>query len=203
MRDQPTRRPDSRERSTVFGTRGTVACKHPHAALAGIQALDDGGNIADPIVQLRVGTVEYLEASSRLATRTRQPLTHRVCCYSEHRDRRPYPAKIPALRALARLVLPFYGQRRLVGTLILTSPCTRDKHFLFVGLRFPGQLALDGGLVEANEALAAYLDDRSACLAGLFLYRAGGRRVAFDVYRPLQLLQYGSASCWEVVTRVN
>jgi hypothetical protein len=157
MRDEPTRRPDSGERSTVFGTRGTVACKHPHAALAGIQALDDGGNIADPIVQLRVGTVEYLEASSRLATRTRQPLTHRVCCYSEHRDRRPYPAKIPALRALARLVLPFYGQRRLVGTVILTSPCTRDKHFLFVGLRFPDQLALDDGLVEANEALAAYL----------------------------------------------
>ena len=194
MRDQPTRRPDCGERSTVFGTRGAVACKHPHAALAGIHALDDGGNIADTIVQLRVGTVGVSRGQfSSLATRTRQPLTHRVCCYSEHRDRRPYPAKIPALRALARLVLPFYGQRRLVGTVILTSPCTRDKHFLFVGLRVPDQLALDGGLVEANEALAAYLRTGTPVWSDCFwIVRAAdaSRSTFIDLYSYYSTVQH-------------
>jgi gamma-glutamyltranspeptidase/glutathione hydrolase len=41
-----------RGRSTVFGTRGAVACEHPRAALAGIRALDDGGNIADACVAM-------------------------------------------------------------------------------------------------------------------------------------------------------
>ncbi len=33
-------------RSTVFGTRGVVACEHPQATLAGIRVLDEGGNAA-------------------------------------------------------------------------------------------------------------------------------------------------------------
>ena len=36
------RRPDQGGRSTVFGTRGAVACEHPSATLAGIRALDAG-----------------------------------------------------------------------------------------------------------------------------------------------------------------
>src|SRR5215210_5228753 len=52
MRGQPARRPDSGGRSTVFGTRGAVACEHPQAALAGIRALDDGGNAADACVAM-------------------------------------------------------------------------------------------------------------------------------------------------------
>src|ERR687893_1203941 len=46
------RRPDQGGRSTVFGTRGAVACEHPSAALAGIRALDSGGNAADACVAM-------------------------------------------------------------------------------------------------------------------------------------------------------
>lgn len=52
MRNYPARRPDSGGRSTVFGTRGAVACEHPQAALAGIRVLDDGGNAADACVAM-------------------------------------------------------------------------------------------------------------------------------------------------------
>lgn len=45
-------RPDDGGRSTVFGTRGAVACEHPTAALAGIRALDAGGNAADACVAM-------------------------------------------------------------------------------------------------------------------------------------------------------
>ncbi len=46
------RRPDQGGRSTVFGTRGAVACEHPGAALAGIRALDAGGTAADACVAM-------------------------------------------------------------------------------------------------------------------------------------------------------
>src|SRR5215210_8611686 len=46
------RRPDLGGRSTVFGTRGAVACEHPLAALAGIKVLDEGGNAADACVAM-------------------------------------------------------------------------------------------------------------------------------------------------------
>src|SRR5688572_23889153 len=47
-----TRRPDHGGRSTVFGTRGAVACEHPGAALAGIRVLDAGGTAADACVAM-------------------------------------------------------------------------------------------------------------------------------------------------------
>src|SRR5215218_6736787 len=47
-----TRRPDLGGRSTVFGTKGAVACEHPSAALAGIRALDAGGTAADACVAM-------------------------------------------------------------------------------------------------------------------------------------------------------
>jgi gamma-glutamyltranspeptidase/glutathione hydrolase len=47
-----TRRPDHGGRSTVFGTRGVVACEHPDAALAGIRVLDAGGTAADACVAM-------------------------------------------------------------------------------------------------------------------------------------------------------
>ena len=47
-----TRRPVLGGRSTVFGTRGAVACEHPLAALAGIKVLDEGGNAADACVAM-------------------------------------------------------------------------------------------------------------------------------------------------------
>ena len=46
------RRPDLGGRSTVYGTKGAVACEHPGAALAGIRVLDAGGNAADACVAM-------------------------------------------------------------------------------------------------------------------------------------------------------
>jgi gamma-glutamyltranspeptidase / glutathione hydrolase len=46
------RRPDLGGRSTVYGTRGVVACEHPAAALAGVRVLDAGGNAADACVAM-------------------------------------------------------------------------------------------------------------------------------------------------------
>ena len=46
------RRPDEGGRSTVFGTRGAVACEHPSAALAGIRVLDAGGTAADACIAM-------------------------------------------------------------------------------------------------------------------------------------------------------
>ena len=46
------RRPYSRGLSTAFGTRGAFTCEHPRATLAGIRALDDGGNVADAYVAM-------------------------------------------------------------------------------------------------------------------------------------------------------
>ncbi len=46
------RRPDRGGRSTVFGTRGAVACEHPSAALAGLRVLDEGGTAADACVAM-------------------------------------------------------------------------------------------------------------------------------------------------------
>ena len=52
MSRYPARRPDSGGRSTVFGTRGAVACEHPLTALAGIRTLESGGNAADACVAM-------------------------------------------------------------------------------------------------------------------------------------------------------
>ena len=52
MRRYPVRRPGSGGRSTVFGTRGAVACEHPLAALTGIRTLENGGNAADACVAM-------------------------------------------------------------------------------------------------------------------------------------------------------
>ena len=46
------RRPDPGGRSTVYGTKGAVACEHPAAALAGIRVLDAGGTAADACVAM-------------------------------------------------------------------------------------------------------------------------------------------------------
>ncbi len=45
-------RPDDGGRSTVYGTKGAVACEHPQAALAGIRVLDAGGTAADACVAM-------------------------------------------------------------------------------------------------------------------------------------------------------
>src|ERR687885_1516229 len=46
------RRPDAGGRSTVFGTKGAVACEHPTAALIGLRILDAGGTAADACVAM-------------------------------------------------------------------------------------------------------------------------------------------------------
>ena len=46
------RRPDLGGRSTVYGTKGAVACEHPSAALAGVRVLDAGGTAADACVAM-------------------------------------------------------------------------------------------------------------------------------------------------------
>ena len=46
------RRPDPGGRSTVYGTKGAVACEHPSAALTGIRVLDAGGTAADACVAM-------------------------------------------------------------------------------------------------------------------------------------------------------
>jgi gamma-glutamyltranspeptidase/glutathione hydrolase len=46
------RRPDLGGRSTVFGTKGAVACEHPSAAVIGLRILDDGGTAADACVAM-------------------------------------------------------------------------------------------------------------------------------------------------------
>jgi gamma-glutamyltranspeptidase/glutathione hydrolase len=52
-RDEPaTRRPDLGGRSTVFGTKGAVACEHPSAAVIGLRVLDNGGTAADACVAM-------------------------------------------------------------------------------------------------------------------------------------------------------
>jgi len=50
--DAAVRRPDEGGRSTVFGTKGAVACEHPTAALVGLRVLDAGGTAADACVAM-------------------------------------------------------------------------------------------------------------------------------------------------------
>jgi gamma-glutamyltranspeptidase/glutathione hydrolase len=50
--EKGARRPDPGGRSTVYGTKGAVACEHPAAALAGIRVLDAGGTAADACVTM-------------------------------------------------------------------------------------------------------------------------------------------------------
>jgi gamma-glutamyltranspeptidase / glutathione hydrolase len=50
--ERVSRRPDLGGRSTVYGTKGAVACEHPSAALAGIRVLDAGGSAADACVAM-------------------------------------------------------------------------------------------------------------------------------------------------------
>ena len=52
MKKHNARRPDPGGRSTVFGTKGAVACEHPQAALAGIKMLEAGGTAADACVAM-------------------------------------------------------------------------------------------------------------------------------------------------------
>ncbi len=47
-----TKRPDPGGRSTVFGTKGAVACEHPGAAVIGLRVLDSGGTAADACVSM-------------------------------------------------------------------------------------------------------------------------------------------------------
>ena len=51
-KETATRRPDLGGRSTVFGTRGAVACEHPSAAIIGLRVLDSGGTAADSCVAM-------------------------------------------------------------------------------------------------------------------------------------------------------
>lgn len=52
MKQRKALRPDHGGRSTVYGRRGTVACEHPDAAVAGIRILDAGGTAADACVAM-------------------------------------------------------------------------------------------------------------------------------------------------------
>jgi gamma-glutamyltranspeptidase / glutathione hydrolase len=56
-RKPAARRPDLGGRSTVFGTKGAVACEHPSAALAGLRVLDAGGTAADACVAMAAAMV--------------------------------------------------------------------------------------------------------------------------------------------------
>jgi gamma-glutamyltranspeptidase / glutathione hydrolase len=56
-RDNTSRRPDAGGRSTVFGTKGAVACEHPTAALVGLRVLDAGGTAADACVAMAAAMV--------------------------------------------------------------------------------------------------------------------------------------------------
>ncbi|MGH3148811.1 MAG: gamma-glutamyltransferase family protein, partial [Rubrobacter sp.] len=51
------RRPDLGGRSTIYGTKGAVACEHPAAALAGLRVLDAGGTAADACVAMAAAMV--------------------------------------------------------------------------------------------------------------------------------------------------
>src|SRR3712207_6782952 len=51
-REAGARRPDPGGRSTVYGTKGAVACEHPAATVAGIRVLDAGGTAADACVAM-------------------------------------------------------------------------------------------------------------------------------------------------------
>ena len=55
--DTIARRPDAGGRSTVFGTKGAVACEHPTAALIGLRVLDAGGTAADACVAMAAAMV--------------------------------------------------------------------------------------------------------------------------------------------------
>jgi gamma-glutamyltranspeptidase/glutathione hydrolase len=55
--DTNPRRPDAGGRSTVFGTKGAVACEHPTAALIGLRVLDAGGTAADACVAMAAAMV--------------------------------------------------------------------------------------------------------------------------------------------------
>ncbi len=55
--DTVPRRPDAGGRSTVFGTKGAVACEHPTAALIGLRVLDAGGTAADACVAMAAAMV--------------------------------------------------------------------------------------------------------------------------------------------------
>jgi gamma-glutamyltranspeptidase/glutathione hydrolase len=55
--ERVTRRPDHGGRSPEYGTKGTVACEHPSAAVAGIQVLDAGGTAADACVAMAADRV--------------------------------------------------------------------------------------------------------------------------------------------------
>ena len=55
--DTLVRRPDAGGRSTVFGTKGAVACEHPTAAVIGLRVLDAGGTAADACVAMAAAMV--------------------------------------------------------------------------------------------------------------------------------------------------
>src|SRR5688500_19786703 len=48
-----TKRPDPGGRSTVFGTKGAVACEHPGAAVIGLRVLHSGGRSEEHTSELQ------------------------------------------------------------------------------------------------------------------------------------------------------